>query len=322
MMKPFQHQIDFMNTMITKTKDTRIIINASPVASGKSANAISAFYYQYLSYTKIKNEKHVILVTCPNQLVLEEMIKNCNAENEISYWYIYEHQLIPSLRIYLFIVKAKINLFCEKPRKYEELQKKKRDSSSPVEPMEEFYFYNEYLYCSKIQKELKNSKLYKTELKLPNVIFTLPSSMNEILNDSLFMQYVDNILIDEFLIPSFKEECCSLVARIINECIIDNIILLSASCPNTLENFQVQEPDFYDVIKNYDISYLFDFVFIFVCETSFILKNKNKYKYRHGYLRMKYRSIIIRYMLLSMIDSFCGIIIVCIASMLFIVFIY
>ena len=99
---------EITNNVNEKNEKNKTIIMASPVASGKTACSVSSFYLQYLKNSKMKNQQKLMLVTCPNKLVLEEMIKNCNAEEEISYWYAYDHQIIPSLVCLPLYKKGKI----------------------------------------------------------------------------------------------------------------------------------------------------------------------------------------------------------------------
>ena len=45
---------------------------------------------------KNKGTKNIILITCPNKVVLETVAQACNNENTIAYWFMYDNRLVPS----------------------------------------------------------------------------------------------------------------------------------------------------------------------------------------------------------------------------------
>lgn len=80
-LEPFQHQKTFIEELTKKEK--KVIINASPIGSGKTILQ-TATIMQNKSMGKNNIKKNIILITCPNKVVLETVAQACNNENTIS----------------------------------------------------------------------------------------------------------------------------------------------------------------------------------------------------------------------------------------------
>lgn len=226
-MEPFQHQKSFIN--VIKNKKRKVIINASPIGSGKTILQTAT-----IMYNKIQHNKSIILITCPNKVVLETVAQACNNENTIAYWFMYDDKLVPSY-------------FCQ-PRR-----KKSKHQNNVSKPSEKELHLQYKHYVTQYYKIL-NDSIYIKNFYLPDVIFALPEQALKLLKNREMNTLINKIVIDEFLIPSFNN-----FKELLNEsqnC--DEIILLSASAPKSKELFIEKYPEIMSQIKNYELEYIFE----------------------------------------------------------------
>lgn len=229
----FNHQKEFIRILNTSTKN--VIINASPIGTGKSVLQT----YTCLNVHKQnlhKYNKHILLITCKNKYVIEEIARGCNVENNITYWFYYDKKLVPSLFSQPKLRNGRYHIL-KKP--------------STTYSIEKQYQY----YIDRYHDIQSTERRYNKNISFPDVIFCEPNDAYEIMS-SQFHSRIKNIVIDEFLIPGFGD----LLNNTLEKCtgIVDNIILLSASAPSNLEQFKEEYSTLYDLFHGYDIHYLYD----------------------------------------------------------------
>lgn len=211
--KLFQHQIDFIDIINSECDKKLLVINASPIGSGKSilqTYTCLNSHYKNIHSLRIRN---LLVVTCKNKFVIEEIARGCNVENKIGYWFFYHSKLIPSLFCHP-ISKKGYRFIVQKP------------ISEDMETIEDEY---EYYLNQSIQ--ISSSSKYQKKFCLPDVIFCHSDDVCELLDSSFAEKYVKSIVIDEFLIPGFERTLSS----IFEKNFIKKYILLSASAPSSLE---------------------------------------------------------------------------------------
>ena len=246
----FDHQIEYMKSILNIYNYTEIIVNASPVSSGKSVNTISSCYYQSLKNQQLhEKDRKIILILAP-KLVIDEIARGCNAKESINYWYFYDNKLVPSKRSCILLKNNKY-WFLDKPNYYKEYITKDKDNDDKPENLE-YYIYREYNYYLQEKKFVNNDKV--KNLQLPDVIFATLNDENirNFTCDILFNQFINMIIIDEFLIPTYNDSMIFFFKQLIMFRNLKKLILLSASAPSS-EIFFRQE--YNDLITNINIQY-------------------------------------------------------------------
>lgn len=242
-LEPFEHQKKFIH--LIKNKNKKVIINASPIGSGKTILQTTT-----IMHNKSQDKKKIILITCPNKVVLETVAQACNNENTIAYWFMYDNRLVPSY-------------FCN-PRR------KKSKYPNSVQKCSDKNLYSQYKYYVEQYYKILNDPMYIKNFYLPDVIFAVPEQALLLLQNEEMNKMINKIVIDEFLIPSFDNfedlldysQNCS------------DIILLSASAPNSKELFVEKYPNIINKLEDFEIEYIYESIvpsFIY-CKT---LDNKN-----------------------------------------------
>ena len=61
-------------------------------------------------HNKTQDKRNIILITCPNKVVLETVAQACNNENTIAYWFMYDNSCTHLIFVIKKIKKKKINL--------------------------------------------------------------------------------------------------------------------------------------------------------------------------------------------------------------------
>lgn len=228
-LEPFEHQKEFIDLIKNKSKNKKVIVNASPIGSGKTILQTTT-----IMCNKSQDKKKIILITCPNKVVLETVAQACNNENTIAYWFMYENRLVPSY-------------FCN-PRR-----KKSKFPNSVQKPSDKD-LYLQYKYYVDQYYKILNDPIYIKNFYLPDVIFAVPEQALLLLKNEEMNKMINKIVIDEFLIPSFNE--FEELLEYSQNC--DDIILLSASAPNSKELFLEKYPQIVNKIENFKMEYIYE----------------------------------------------------------------
>lgn len=226
-LEPFQHQKEFIS--LIKNKKKKVIINASPIGSGKTILQTTT-----IMHNKTQDKRNIILITCPNKVVLETVAQACNNENTIAYWFMYDNRLVPSY-------------FCN-PRR------KKSKYPNSIQKCSDTNLYSQYKYYVDQYYKILNDPIYIKNFYLPDVIFAIPEQALLLLKNEEMNKMVNKIVIDEFLIPSFNnfEEILE------NSQNCNDIILLSASAPNSKDLFIQKYPNIINKLQDFEIEYIYE----------------------------------------------------------------
>lgn len=225
-LEPFKHQKEFIDTIKNKKcSKPKIIINASPISSGKTILQPATIMCNKFQ------EKKIILITCLNIVVLETVAQACNNENNIAYWFMYENRLVPSY-------------FCQPKRK-----KSRFTSNVSKPPFKELDLQYDY-YVQEYFKIL-NDKSYIKNFNLPDVIFAVPEQALKLLQNKKMNALINQVVIDEFLIPHFN------ILPLLKFCKNSDVILLSASAPNKKEIFMKKHKEIVEELNDFDLHYIY-----------------------------------------------------------------
>lgn len=230
----FGHQLDFIRMMNEKgSGDARtVIVNASPIGSGKSVlQTYTCLSSYYKNLGKVR-DREIIVITCKNRYVIEEIARGCNVENKIGYWFYYDKKIVPSY-------------FCNPVRNNGKPMSLNKFDIPEVEDQYE-YFVDAHIKIS------NTSNKFHRNLCLPDVIFCHSRDCVTLMSSSFAEKYVKTIVIDEFLIPGFDEELRDMVSFEF----LEMVILLSASAPRDVEGFR--ELEIYKYLGNFQIKYQYE----------------------------------------------------------------
>lgn len=226
-LEPFNHQKEFIH--LIKNKNKKVIINASPIGSGKTILQTAT-----IMHNKSQDKRNIMLITCPNKVVLETVAQACNNENTIAYWFMYDNRLVPSY-------------FCN-PRR------KKSKTPNSIQKCSDKDLYAQYSYYVDQYYKILNDPMYIKNFYLPDVIFAVPEQALLLLQNERMNKMINKIVIDEFLIPSFH----NLEEILTHSQDCNDIILLSASAPNSKELFVEKYPHIVNKLEDFQMEYIYE----------------------------------------------------------------
>ena len=230
----FDHQVEFIRMLNDENVEgsKTVIVNASPIGSGKSVlQTYTCLNSYYRNLGKIRN-REIVLITCKNRYVLEEIARGCNVENKIGYWFYYDKKIVPSY-------------FCNPVRNNGRPVSLNKFDIVEIEKQYE-YFIDAYIKIS------NTTNKFQRNLSLPDVIFCNSCDCVDLVSSSFAEKYIKTIVIDEFLIPGFREE----LRNILSFEFFERIILLSASAPHSIDGFK--KLDIYNSLRAYHIKYQYE----------------------------------------------------------------